>query len=197
MPTVEKLIRRAGYLIDDVMDAELAINLFNEALEEIDTVYGVPKRQSNILAAGEDTVTIPSDALEIIRVLITIGDTEHEVKTDNSYHTYIRFGEELTVSPKPEKQATLYIEYYGENEKIPDVSVDPELQYVPKIPERHHRALPLFAAVRYFENWEDNPEMRSTFRKQFEAIKDDLAYQFERKVRGSKSNRVLVERGWS
>lgn len=212
MPTIEKLVSRAGYLIDDNMDVDLAIDLFNEAIEEIDTVFGEGKTVTTTLAAGSNTFAFPSDELEIVRILVKGDDGRmYEAKSDglndgNNFtgidhppdrYTYTRFGYEGRLYPIPQKPTDVTVEYYGGNEKIPSVATDPTLQYVPKFPTRYHRALPLYAAARYFENWEDNPEMRMNYRKQFEKIRDELAYLLERKVRGSRSNFVYVERGWS
>lgn len=214
MPTVETLVRRTSYLIDDNIVADIAIDLFNEALEEIDTIYGQGKRLVTPLAIDSNTITLPSDLLDITRVIVKTddekGENKYEAKSESmnnmdnysgieypdEYYSYNIFGNEMKIFPIPKKPVEVTIEYYGGNEKIPSTDVDPSLKYVPKIPERYHRALPLFAASRYFENWEDNPEQRNNFRKQFERIRDDMAYHYERKTRNAKSKKVYITRGW-
>lgn len=205
MPKIETLMKRANYLVDDTFEIALILDLFNECLEDLSSSSGFAKTITFPLGANTGTIAIPKDLISIVLLKVIVGNKETVGKEvpirdhDFSYeypYSYTMFGDTLEIYPKPTEEYSVKIDYYGEITPIPSITTDPSLSYIIGIPERFHKALPLYAAYRYYENWEENPQMQSNFRQQYLEVKNQLDKELSLRKKKTRSNQVYLDSGW-
>lgn len=206
MPTIEDLIIRAKYLIDDVVDIDIILQFFNECLEDLSDVAGYIQTIEYTKDANDGVISIPAKLIDPIKLTIHIEGKEEEeldmvpynttMYIDYREHIYFLLGNEITIKPAPKAPYTVKLVYFSELPTIPPRDVDPSLSTDIGIPARYHKALPLYAAYRYFENWEEDYVMQQNFRTQYEQVKEALSYHASVRDNRINDNRVKVNRMW-
>lgn len=210
MPTLETLIKRGKYLVDDNIESDTIIEAFNECLEDLSAIANYEVSATIPMEAGVQQLALPDDCMEVVRIRIRKENEDYLAlckplkNQDDAYgfnaaseiHMYRQFGSTITIEPKITKNYEVLIDYYGSIPPVLSIQQDPSLQGKPKIPERFHRALPLFFAVRYFENWEDNSEMRKNFQGQYDVIKQQYSIEAQQRKTKTRSNQVQIVEGW-
>lgn len=211
MPTIEQLHSRLEYLVDDKVESDRAIDLFNEALEDMSQIGDYEQESVLTVSGGETTIPLPDGFISLIGLYIAVNGGEflatrsNRVREDKYYgrapnrdhYRFEEFPESLRLLEAPKDDYTATIRYLSNYPEIPKTTKDPSLQYVPKLPSRFHRALPLFAAFRYYENWEDNGSMRQELYDQYNNIKRELDQDAGRRSMKRRNNRVVITREWS
>lgn len=211
MATVEELIERTHYLIDDQMDATRLIALFNECLEDLSPYNRTIKKVSGVILNG--SIPFPEDYIKVNKAYVTINNRKkraaivginEELEETDMYSlndVYVReVGTEFEVIPTVADQSGYELYYYPELPSIltTDENGDPVTDYavIPPIAKRYHRLLSLYAAVKYFENWEGNPELRNNYNEQYQSLKLEYAKEEQRKEYRNRSRTVSQTRSW-
>lgn len=205
MAKISELITRTQYLIDKNLDAQKIIDLFNECLEDLGNVVVVAKTKTYQASSGTTTFTIPNDVIEIARVSVTVDGKIYDLSLrplrkdyypqDDSL-SYSLFGDQLTLQKGMKQDFQLSVDYFGSPQRIPSLTEDPSLSTEPNFPPRYHRVLPLFSAIRYYENWEGGQDQRMTYLNEYEGIKKEMSYDSQRMLRRTRPNTVQIYRGW-
>jgi hypothetical protein len=201
MPSYSKLMERTEFLIDDSMDPVTASNLFNECLEDLSYIARYEKT-----ATGEITdngFILPEDVIDIIQLIVETRGRQQEAKRaslkddewdlDRNQSSAVFFKEfEKKIELFPERSGTYTLRYFAYLPEVNQLNFNEE----PPIPRNFHRLLSLYAATRYFDNWEGNPEQRNNYRIQYEALKTELEQYTNRKATRNKQSKVVMARGW-
>lgn len=204
MPTIEELKTRLNYYVDDDVDAETAISMFNEALEDLSDVAGYEKEETFTLQANETNITLPDDLIKVYMVTITVGNVTTNIRKESNKRnishyddmSYRIHGDTLTMINPPKQDYSLLLTYNADLPSVPTLEQDSSLQYVPKLQKRFHKALPLYAAFKYFQNWEDNAGLRGEFITQYQDAKMSVDAEGRNIKKRYRSNKVHVDRGW-
>lgn len=206
MATVRDLIDRLNYLVDDTVDDKMAINLFNEGQDELSDVAGYAKTGEASFLAGTSTISLPKDWVKLVEIKIKPQgkDTFLRMSAENlvnphDYYDdewtkprtgYEQFGDVIELRPTPKVNGTLQIRYYA---LLPELKATED---VPVLRGRFHRLLPLFAAARYMENWQDKLPDQQNFLTQFYRGRADLETETMRQHNKYKSGVVYQYRSW-
>lgn len=207
MTELEKLMSRARYYVDEEFDGERIIDLFNECLEDLSDVVYYPKTKTYDMAANTGKITIPKDVINIVSVKVTINGEDEEAKgipirgqiNPDRYgyrYTYTQFGSDLELTTKPIQSYKIKLDYYGEIPAIPTTFEDPGLTTIVDIPNRFKKALPLYAAFRYYENWQEDTTMQENFRQQYLEVKMSIQMFYQGLKNKVTNSRVVVEQEW-
>lgn len=206
MATVQELINRLEYLVDDDVSPEIAVMLFNMAQEDLAEVAGYTKIAETEFFRGADNINLPSDLVDIEEVRVRkAGETEYNRRILNALiHKYEdlppgsneieRFeliGDIMYLKPKAPYNGSMRIIYYA---LLPEIPLD--LNYKPKLRTAYHRAFPLFAAARYMQNWQDELNAKQDFYGEYLEVKNALYQDTLERKQKSKSQFVIKTRGW-
>lgn len=207
MSTVRQLIDRLNYLVDDTVDDEMAINLFNEGQDELSEVAGYAKVGEASFLAGTSTITLPKDWVKIVELKIKPDSKpgflrmspEHLVRPEDflddawteAYTGYEWFGDIIELRPTPKENGIVQIRYYS---LLPELKTPDD---IPALRGRFHRLLPLFAAARYMENWQDKLADQQNYMNQFYRGRADLEADTMRQENRNKSRVVYQYRQWT
>lgn len=200
MPTIKELHERANYLIDDQMDFMTAIEHFNECLEDV-SQYAKNEKTIMGTVGTDGKIPVPDDFIKMVRLRVS-GDeiTWAYLDEDTDYRSYTMFGGEIQLLSKPGSEQPYEMLYYSELPAIKTVNEDgtpvTDFGFEPPLPNRFQRLLSLYAAVRYFDNWEGNPDQRANYKNQYEALKSDFIYEGMRKENRNRRKQVVIRRDW-
>lgn len=202
MATVQQLIKRTNYLIDDQIETDIALEFFNEALEDLSNVAAIESTHAYPL--NEGVLTLPIDLVELVAVYVETesGKRKATLVTDRDLDqhsaksfTFRLFGSELEIFPKPTRNYQVKIEYFRQIPKLPMDDYDTPLEVITKLPERYHKAISIYCALQYAEN-DDNLYKINNLRQAYERIRQEMKEEMDRKRARTRSNRVAVQVGW-
>lgn len=198
MPNVDELISRLGYMVDTPIGAKQAVDLFNQCLEDLSVYARYEKKQSGTVALNQ-TIPYPDDCIKIFKIELERDGGKEEVKSKGTNITYEKFGGEIGFSSSKEDVVPYTIFYYASIPSIPfkddqgnDIS---DYGFKPSLQERFHNMLPLYAAIRYLENWGGSENLRDNYRAQYEGLKTEYTReQFRSEYRNRP--RKIERSGW-
>lgn len=201
MPTTNQLIKRAEYLVDDVLDADLAIDFFNEAIADLSLVYGIEKTQTFQATSG--VVTLPSDLSHIMRIYVVIDGEDEPAemitqKEEYLYRTgfvYRMFGNDIEIFPKPKQDYTIKVDYFAKLPLLPTLENDSNLEATPQFDDRFHKALSVYCALQYAEN-DDNIYKINNLKESYYSVREEMEKEFQKRKYRMRKNKVQTEIGW-
>lgn len=205
MATVQELIDRLNYLVDDTVPPTVAIDLFNSCLDEIATIAGCGRTAVAEFVAGQPMISLPADLVDLVELkiqttsmrdylriesvaLVTPEDVYDETWTLQSYG-FEWFGNEVEIRPIPKEDGTLLIRYYHQPDHVRTVSD------VPEIRPHFHRLLPLYGAAKYHQNWQNTEQMNVFWGEYLKARSELEEETVNRKIR-TRSKSVYQYRVW-
>lgn len=209
MPNVRQLKERLEYLVDDTIEEDIVLNLFNEAQEDLSSISGYAKTAKLNFDKGMSFVPVPCDLIEVVELRIKTK-RENRYKTlfpmrkirTNSYFGYCDenelpikgyrlFGNQIELVPEPCESGELLIYYYA---NLPELK---SLDDYPVFDQKYHRLLPLFAAARYMQNWQGELAAKNDFYSEYLSGKAEMEYDFRKKDLRNKPRGVYVTRSFA
>lgn len=216
MAIVSELITRINYLCDDDLGTTDAVMLINMALEDLSEVAGYLKIAESSFFKDAESVNLPIDLIDLEEVRIKkSSDTEYsQILLDAFVHKYEDITQEdgdfldetkrnqikryrlvddlLYFLPKAPYEGDIRIFYYS---MLPSVS-ETKLNEIPKLRLQHHRAIPLYAAAKYHQNWKDSLNEKQDFWGEYLEAKATLFQDTLERKQKTKSQYVIKTRGW-
>lgn len=216
MATVSELIERIEYLVDDDITQEKCIMLINMALEDLSEVAGYMKVVETSFPKGTETIFIPTDYISMEQVRVKKqSDTEYkQIVLDAFFHKYEDWNEDslwffgekkkdeihryrlvdniMYFYPKAPYDGNLQMQYYA---MLPSISAN-KLNEPPKLRPQFHRAIPLYAAAKYHQNWKDSLNEKNDFWGEYLMTKADLLEDTNARKQKARSQYVIKTRSW-
>lgn len=217
MATVQQLIEQIEYLVDDEVTTPKAIMLINMALDDLSEVAGYLKIVEADFPKGLSNVSIPSDYIQMeeVRVKRSTDGEFKQVLLDAFFHKYeevvqdedfFMFGEArkdmihryrltddvLTFLPAAPYDGSIQLKYYA---MLPHISAD-NLNEIPKLRPTYHKAIPLYAAAKYHQNWKDSLGEKNDFWQEYMVAKAALHQETQDRKKKSKSQYIIKVRSW-
>jgi hypothetical protein len=219
LATLQELHRRTEYLIDDTMPFDIFVDLLNECNEDISEVARYEQIKTAQFYKDDPTVVLPLDFIVLLelkmkrnsedeyRQMFSAGvpskDDLYGFPWGKEYQGFEMFGNSIEFRPVPDEDGSLLIRYYSEIPPFKPFSgysngeTDPLfLSQRPSIQARFHRLYPLFAAMRYTQNWKDEQQAKNDFETEYQTIKLELAQDGERRRTQSRAKKIYQTRSW-
>lgn len=209
MPNVLQLITRLNYLVDDEVDEATAIELFNEAQEDLSEVAGYAKVAEADFYAGDAIIALPIDLIELVELRIKLNSASDftrlapyklinqldpfqagQVADEGGPMGFEWFGDHIELVPVPQEDGKLQIRYYANLPRLTSVNDIPALR------ERFHRLLPLYAAAKYMQNWQDELAAKNDFYSEYLQGKEELRRDTMARKSRTRSRTVYQFRAW-
>ena len=207
MPTVQELKKRLEYLVDDTVEDEIALSLFNEAQEDLSEVAGYAKTATLKFDKGMSLIPAPCDLIKVVELKIKLNSDRRystlfplrKIHAESYYghpyepcvKGYRLFGNQFELVPEPKEPGELMIHYYA---TLPELK---DMDDIPSLDQRYHRLLPLFAASRYMQNWQGELSAKQDFYTEYLQGKMELEKDFRKKDVRTKPRGVYVLRPWA
>lgn len=204
-----ELKTRFEFYADDQVKNETALMLFNQCNEDISSDAGYAKTATNDFHKEVPVVSLPLDFLEMIELKIKrLSDNDYyrvkpmglvqpedflEVKSPlaEGIVGYEVFGDSIEIRPAQEHDGTLLLRYYA---TLPTIKA---LTEIPIIKPAFHDIYALYAAAKYYQNYQDELPAKSDYYNEYMAKKMELKeYTDNARVR-TKSKTVYAFRSWT
>jgi hypothetical protein len=216
---LKDLHRRTEYLIDDSMPLDTFVDLLNECNEDISEIARFEQTREAQFYKNDSTVSLPIDFIVLLELKMK-RNSEDEYRQmfsagvpsiddllgfpwGKDYQGFEMFGDSIEFRPVPDEDGSLLIRYYSEIPSFKHASdfdlkeEDPEfLTQQPSLKARFHRLYPLFAAMRYTQNWKDEQQAKNDFEREYQTIKMELAQDGERRRTQARAKKVYKTRSW-
>lgn len=220
MATVKELMSRFEYLVnDETVDNQKIIDLFNEAQEDLSLVAGYAIMATTTYAAAQNILAMPIDLVDFVEIkylndndpdrnnfkrlqpvgMVITEDTESSQWYLDDISGFKWFGDSLEVLPPPKYSGTLNIYYYAYLPDIPAYDAtnsDPCLKFVPALRRSFHRAISIYAAWKYTQNYKDEPEAEDRLGREYTTVRELLKNDTEGRKERGKSKTVFQYRRW-
>lgn len=206
MATVQELINRLEYLVDDDVSPEIAVMLFNMAQEDLSEVAGYTKIAETDFYRGADNINLPDDLVDLEEVMVRkSGETDYTKRILDAFvhkyedlppgsseiERYELLDDVLYFKPRAPYNGSVRIKYYA---LLPEIPI--EMNYRPKLRTAYHRAFPLYAAAKYMQNWKDELNAKQDFYSEYLEVKASLFQDTLERKQKTKSQFVIKTRGW-
>lgn len=203
-----ELKARVDYYTDDAMAEDTAMMLFNECSEDLSAVSGYTQIFETPLDKDVPTFQIPADFIEAIELrvkkdvdylrILPIGVLQPQDTLVSNYVPvdsgvgYELFGDTIEVrfSNNP-YNGTLQLRYFA---NLPSVE---SLSQVPAVKTRFHDAYALFAAAKYYQNYQDELQAKNDYWGEYQAKRFEIEKEFLKVKSRMTSKTVYQMRRWS
>lgn len=203
---LSELVKKARYLVDEyTIETDLIIGLFNDALDDLSEVARKRKSIQFTLVPPEKTFSLPEDFIDINHLSLVDEVRERQTRLsmadsldgDIDHDTFYIDDEKIVANQETHRERTYILDYYAHLPHLKLSLEDTSLDQVPVLPIQYHRILPVYAAFKYFQNWEANPEQRNHYMQEYFAIKEDLMrFRLKQEYKMNKSRKVMITREW-
>lgn len=206
----EALKKRTEFYADDILTPDTAMELFDQCSEDISAISSYSRTVEAEFDKDVPIVSLPLDFLEPLELKIKKeGETEYlrilgiglvqpsDVSTSQFNSStdattgYEIFGNAIEIRSETPKSGTLLLRYYA---NLPNVAA---LTDVPKLPARFHDMYALFAAAKYFQNYQDELKAKNDYWGEYQSKRLELDREFQKLRTRSKSKTVYQFRTWS
>lgn len=194
MATVDELIKRANFMVSDAIKNDIALLFFNECLEELSNSAKLTKTVEIPLNENEKTFDLPSDHIETVRITLLKDNREIPVRNqnDDAEYQYRELEKEVTIHPTISRPTTVRVDYYALLPSLPES----DMTAIPSIPVHFHKLLPLYLAIRYYENWEGDPQARQHFENLYQQARLEFTVEMNKKELKTKRKQVQKFVSW-
>lgn len=166
---LQELQKEVNKDIDDSLSNAEILQWLNRGLDDLTPVAKYKQYVVIPLVAGQDKYDLPSDFHKI--ELIMEDDELFEIPLkDRSSRGYKKWGNALTIQPKPENDGELTLYYYA---KLPHLK-NPDDE--PVLPTNYHDLLVLYAVARA-KYQDEEPEMQMNAWSEYQAKKREFAIE--------------------
>lgn len=205
-----ELKARVDYYTDDTMVSDTAMLLFNQCSEDLAHIAGYAKSVELAFDKNAPTLALPLDFLEAIELKFKkTGDTDYlrilpiglvqpqdvlsaaYITDTDSATGYEIFGDAVEIRSSDLSSGTLLIRYYAHP---PDVAA---LSDVPVIKHRFHDLYALFAAAKYFQNYQDELQAKGDYWNEYQMKRAEMELEFLKVKSRATSKTVYQYRRWS
>lgn len=200
---LRELVKKTRYLVDEhTIETDLIIGLFNDALDDLTEVSRSRKSIQFTLVPPDKTFALPDDFVDINHLSLVDERIERLSMADSLGDEYNRDtfyidNDEIVMNQETHRERTYILDYYAHLTHLNSSVIDTALEQVPPLPKQYHRILPVYAAFKYFQNWEANPEQRNHYMQEYYAIKGDLLrFRAKQEYKTNKSRKVAITREW-
>lgn len=211
MSTLEQLKKRLEYYTDQIWDDDEVVTLFNDCQDDIHEVAGYAVTKTTTLEEGIISVDLPSDLVSLAEIkmlrssdnlakrllplhLIQQGDARgyNDIPISDAYG-YEHFGQSITIVPDPKDSITLDMRYFSTLPEIPTG----DMEYVPQLRTKFHGIYPLYAAMRFFQGYQDRLAEKRDYQAEYLAKRTELKADTE-KIKGrARPRKVIQYRSWT
>lgn len=202
---MQELIERLNYLVDDNVAPSVAINLFNSCQDELAPIAGCARTAVAEFLAGQPIIALPNDLVDLVELkiktqsmddyrriesapLVTPEDVYDDTWT-SAATGFEWFGQEIEIRPTPKEDGTLLIRYYHQPDPLVNVTD------ISNIRPHFHRLLPLFAAAKYHQNWQ-NTEQMNVFWGEYLKARSELESETTKRKARTRAKTVYQYRAW-
>lgn len=215
MATVRELIKRFEYLVDADVEYDMLISLFNEAQEDLSKVAGYGKIADAHCYANDPLIPLPYDFVDLVELKIRTDSMEDYVRIPSigviqpadvyekmdlprtATYFYEWFGDTMELRPVPKENGSLLIRYYASLPPLKppnafaNLETDPGfLRQQPALRQTYHRLLPLYAAMRFAQNWKDALDEKQDFYMEYMQGKSELEQETSSRKQKTRSKTV-------
>lgn len=215
MATLDELMKRLNYLVDENVGPDEALLLFNECNEDLSESASYSKYATADFIAGQQFISLPADLLSLVELrikpmdqtdftrMVSVGVVQPSDTFDISplfpegKYVYEWFGDHMEIRPAPKVDGSLQIRYYGMLPKFKHYSeyarqaADPAfLAQVSALRPQYHRLYSLYAAARYMQNWMDSLDAKNDYMNEYLMGKQELARDTQARKTKTRSRTV-------
>lgn len=150
MPTLQDLQQKLYYLANDSnIGNNTTLDLFNECSDDISDIAGYEQTFNANFTANQATIdNMPSDVMEVVDFRVKRNsDLSYLQMGDLQDFQYTWFGNQLEFATPPTEDGVMQMRYFARLPRFTDLSETPVIE------ERFHRIYPIFAVVRYIQNY--------------------------------------------
>lgn len=202
--------KRLDYYVDDTVSDPTAIMLFNQCSEDLSLVAGYAKTSTAEYDPQlEGEIRLPTDWIEMIELQIKrITDDGYYrvmplglVAPEDIYDSkapladgiagYEMFGDNIEILPKQEIASTIRLRYYA---ALPQIA---SLGEAPIVKVQYHDAYALYAAAKYYQNYQDELKAKADYFEEYMIKKLELKNETDRLRSKTKSRTVYQLRSWT
>lgn len=204
----KELKSRLDYYVDDTVPDDIAIMLFNQCGEDLSDYAGYAKTSVAEFNYTDPIMTLPVDFLEMIELKIkrTSDDDYYRIRPiglvqpadffdtaapiAENVAGYEVFGDAFEIRPDQTENGMLLLRYYA---MLPLIK---SLDDAPVIKPRFHDAYSLYAAAKYYQNYQDELTAKRDYYDEYLQKKMELKeYTDDARVR-TRSKSVYQFRSW-
>lgn len=202
--------QRVDFYTDDTMPPETAMMLFNQCNEDLSYFASNARTVEAEYDKDVPIIALPLDFLEALELkirkegerdflrILPIGLvqppdvwTSQYMSEADSSTGYELFGDAIEIRSSYPHSGTLLLRYYA---TLPTVT---SLDHVPKLKPRWHDLYALFAAAKYYQNYQDELQAKNDYWGEYQTKRLELEKEFYRVKARSSSKTVYQYRRWS
>jgi hypothetical protein len=204
-----ELHKRLQKYVDDTVDPSDAIMWFNACNEDISFIAGYAKTLTVPFNRDVPVMDLPSDFIELMELKLKKNSQDDYLRIrplglvqpidlyDPGYPEvdgsagYEIFGDSIEIRMDNMESGQLLYRYYA---YLPDVT---DLTNVPALKPRFHDMYALFAATKFFQEYQDELQTKNDYWGEYMAKRQELEVEFNRIKTRSRSKTVYQFRVWS
>lgn len=206
----EELKKRVEFYVDDTLTEDTAILLFNACSEDISFLTAYSRTSEAEFDKEAPIISLPPDFLEPLEIkikkegypdflrILPIGlvqpqdvSTSQYLSSTDASTGYEIFGNAIEIRSSDMQNGTLLLRYYA---SLPEVT---SLTDVPYLKPRFHDMYALYAAAKYYQNYQDELQAKNDYWGEYQMKRQELEKEFSRIKTKSQSNTVYQFRRWS
>jgi hypothetical protein len=194
LPNTATLKKRVDYLVDDSIDFQRAVDLFNQCLDDLSEVARYEKKEIYTLTPINSNFTLPADYIG----LVSINQNGKEIKRMDEISKFaysMKYKQSLNEIDilQIDTPVEVTLHYYAHLPYLSDASTDE----TPALSQRFHQLLPLYAAIKYMQNWDGETNQLANYAVEYEKLKEELRLHRIKETRHYQKRTVVQSRGWS
>lgn len=213
MATYRDLIKRVEWYVDDKLDDPTALMLFNQAGEDLSPVAGYVQTKEAPFQTDVPTLTLPGDYFDLIELKIKRNSDKGyyrirplnlvqppdfyalDYEGDGEVAGYELVGNTVEIRMPPREQkaedGTVLMRYYAMLPAVTDLAQSPVIMPI------YHDAYALFAAAKWWQNYQDELQAKSDYWGEYLLKRSQLEKEMRRLKEKNKSKSVYVFRSWT